>query len=514
MRDGNREVLRQKLCSSDNAKALLQTNAVKQFLPPIQTILNSPVFAEDQEGRLIVLSQGYHRHNGGTYVLSGRHIIEDLDVKAAVEVLLGLIEDFYFASAADKSRCMAGMISPALRFGQLLKADFPLDLCEADQSQAGKGFRVNLITTIYDETPSVVTLSSDRGVGSFDEKLSTAMLSGKGVIVLDNLRGVVNSQLLESAIKGVGSRVMVRKAYATSTLINTNHIVWMGTSNRAEATEDFANRAIITRIRKRPLNYTFRTFNGLSLLEYVERNRNYIQSCIFAVVREWVKKGKPCNPISDHDFREWCGVMDWIVQNIFKLAPLLENHRGQQERISSPGLSFLREICNAIFDAGRLEETLTTAEIAAELEARHIDIPGKTRGSENYNAGAAAVGRLLGPVFKNTDVRGIEEFRVHRKETREYNEKRQANLPAKKYWFSRVGSTVEPFSSDPSEETATDYKTGEPATRGDVEKAAQKAARKVSDEVHKRFGESPRPYPSPLCEEPDISLFNGNEEPK
>ena len=282
----------------------------------------------------------------------------------------------------------------------------------------------------------------------------------------------------------------------------------MGTSNRAETTEDLANRSIITRIRKRPLNYTFRTYDGLGLLEHVERNKDHYLSCIFAVVRYWVENGKPSNPTCEHDFREWCGAMDWIVQDIFDLPPLLENHREQQERISSPGLSFLREICNAISDADRLEEILTAADIAAELEARHIDIPGKARGFEDYNAGAAAVGRLLGPVFKNSDEREIEEFRVHRKQTREYNEKKQANLPVKTYWFSRVGSTAEPFSGNRSEETATDYKTGEPATRGDVEKAAQKAARKASDEVHKRFGESARPYPVPSSEEPDVSLVS------
>lgn len=512
LRVRNREVLSPKLCSLDNAKALLQTNAVRQFLPPIQTVLNSPVFAEDEEGRPTVLSQGYHRQNGGIYILSERNVVQGIDTETAVSDLLGLLNDFSFASAADESRFVAGMISPALRFGRLLKADFPFDLCEADQSQAGKGFRVNLISTIYDESPFVLTLPSGRGVGSVDESISAALLSGKGFIVLDNMRGLVNSQILESAIKGAGGKVMVRKAYSKPTLINTDHVIWMGTSNSAEATEDLANRSIISRLRKRPLNYTFRKFNGLGLLEYVERKKDYYLSCIFAVVRNWFEKGKPSNPICDHDFREWCGVMDWIVQNIFKLPPLLENHREQQDRISNPGLSFLREICGAVSDAGVLEESLTAADIAAELEARHIDIPGKARGSEDHNAGAAAVGRLLGPVFKNSEVRDIEEFRVHRKQTREYNERKQANLPVKTYWFCRVGSTVKPFSSSRSEETATDYKTGEPATRFDVEKAAQQAARKASEEIHKRFGEPPDPYSGPSSEEPDVSLVKGKEE--
>jgi hypothetical protein len=57
MLNGQR-VLRQKLCSQDNAKALLATETALKYLPPIQAVVNSPVFAEDDAGRLTVLNQG------------------------------------------------------------------------------------------------------------------------------------------------------------------------------------------------------------------------------------------------------------------------------------------------------------------------------------------------------------------------------------------------------------------------------------------------------------------------
>ena len=99
--------------------------------------MNAPVFAEDENGELFVLNQGYHKVNGGTYVLSDRYVAQTASVETAVSGILELISDFEFATPSDKSRCLAGIISPALKFGRLLKADFPLDLCEADQSQAG-----------------------------------------------------------------------------------------------------------------------------------------------------------------------------------------------------------------------------------------------------------------------------------------------------------------------------------------------------------------------------------------
>lgn len=171
----------------------------KRILPPIQAVVKSPIFVEDEAGRLTVLNQGYHACYAGIYVLKSRNIENDVEIGTAVESLLGLIGDFCFVTEADRSRCVAGLISPALRFGRLLDADFPLDLCEADQSQAGKSFRMKLIARVYGEQPYVVVMPSDskKGVGSFDESLSEALLSGHPFIVLENVRGQISSQLLE-----------------------------------------------------------------------------------------------------------------------------------------------------------------------------------------------------------------------------------------------------------------------------------------------------------------------------
>ena len=283
-----RRALRPKLCSQDNAKALLATEAALKYLPPIQAVVNSPVFAEDEEGNLIVLNQGYHNCHGGIYVLRKRNIDTTIKCEKAVKALLGILNDFSFCAEADRSRCIAGIISPALRFGRLLDADFPLDMCEADQSQTGKSFRMKLISLIYGERPFVVVLPSEskKGVGSLDESLSEALLSGAPFIALDNLRGEISNQLLESAIRGEG-KVAVRRSYSRTTQIETNHVYWMATSNRAQTTPDLANRSVITRLRKRPWNYQFRQYGGTDLLTHIEKTSDYYLSCVFAVIREW-----------------------------------------------------------------------------------------------------------------------------------------------------------------------------------------------------------------------------------
>jgi hypothetical protein len=285
-RDGNRRVLTQKLCSKDSAIALLKSSEIRR-LPPIQRVLTNPVFVENDDGELKVLNQGYHPENGGTYVLSGTEITETICIEEAVATLRGLFSDFNFVTQSDESRCIAGLISPALRFGGLLRANFPIDLCEADLSQTGKSYRTEIISEIYGELPYFITSSErGKGVGSLSEDISGAVMSGKGIIIFDNLRGVLDSTLLESAIRE-GRMIQARVPHIEGKQLATDHIIWMATSNQAQATADLANRSVITRLRKQKGGYEFKRYNGLSVLDYVKKERAYILSCIFAVVRDY-----------------------------------------------------------------------------------------------------------------------------------------------------------------------------------------------------------------------------------
>jgi hypothetical protein len=417
---GGGVALRQKLCSQDNAKALLATEAALKYLPPIQVIVNSPVFAEDEAGNLVVLNQGYHSLNGGIYVLRKRDIDTTIEISTAVEALLAILGDFSFLNESDKSRCVAGMISPALRFGRLLDVDFPLDLCEADQSQTGKSFRMKLISQIYGEQPFVVVMPSEskKGVGSFDESISEALLSGHPFIVLENVRGQIASQLLESAIRGEG-KVAVRRAYSRTTLIGTGHVYWMTTSNQALMTRDLANRSIITRLRKRPEDSPFKEYREGGLLKHVEARSDYYLSCIYAVIREWHARGKCRTREYRHDFREWSQTLDWIVQEIFKLPPLLEGHRNEQLRISSAGLSFLREVALLIQTVGQCDKELSASDLASYCDAAGIDVPGCAPGA-NFDVITRRIGSLLGPLFKESESIEVEGFVVKRTVTTSY----------------------------------------------------------------------------------------------
>jgi hypothetical protein len=161
-----------------------------------------------------------------------------------------------------------------------------------------------MIRKLYDEEPYVITMSSNKkGVGSFDEKLSSGLLSGSGFLILDNLRGMMDSQLLESSIRGEQS-VRARKAYSPIIQVKTNHFIWLATSNKAATTPDLAARSIITRLKKQPFRFVFQEYAEGNLLDHIASKRDYHLSCVFAVVREWHQAGKPRTKKVEHNFRE------------------------------------------------------------------------------------------------------------------------------------------------------------------------------------------------------------------
>jgi len=432
---GNGEfALKPSRCKREQAIILLATDVYK-WLPTINIIASAPVFT-DEDGRLEVLPKGYHDMAGGVYVLKNRNIRE-MDLEKAKNELRGLLDDFNFVSVSDKSRALASFISPALRLGGLLEVDFPLDIAEADQSQSGKTYRQKIVSALYGEKPFVITLKEKGGgVGSTNESVSEALLSGRPFLMLENVRGKVASELLESSLRGHGW-VNARRAYQREVQVATDRICWMLTSNEAQTNRDLSNRSIITRIRKQPRGRQFKTYDEGDLLAHVKENVDDYLSAIYTVLCAWHRKGKQRTRDTRHDFREWCQTLDWIVQNIFECAPLLDGHREEQDRISTPELGWLRKVAFAIKQDDKLEDSFKVGELINLCEQHGIDIYGN-RSHMNEDQVRLHLGKVLRRVFREEASVRVDCFEVIRETRNEYNENQRKCIDVHYYQFRDV----------------------------------------------------------------------------
>jgi len=160
--------------------------------------------------------------------------------------------------------------------------------------------------------------------------------------------------------------------------------------------------------------------------------------CVFAVIQEWYRGGRLRSGELRHDFRGWCQPLDWIVQNLFKAAPLMEGHRGAQERVSNPGLTFVRKLCLALEADDSLETPLIASQLNEIAEKAGIDVPGLRVADEDR--ARRVIGSIMAKVFNKGDTVELDGFRVVREESTRDREDTTAggSYRVKSYVFTKL----------------------------------------------------------------------------
>ena len=418
----------------DAAKAMLAATEAREFLPAIGSVLRCSVITETASSDVAILGRGYHPELGGLLIVAG-DTPPQVPVGEAAKALLWLLEEFSFQSDGDRARAVAAFITPALRIGGFLRGNIPVDVAEADLSQAGKGHRHNMVSALYNEGAYIVT-ARNGGVGSLDESFASALIAGRPFVTLDNLRGKLNSQHLEAFLTWPGL-FPARIPNRGEAQVDPKRFVLQASSNGLEATCDLANRASICRIRKRP------GFQYRDTLGELQRRQPYFLGAVFSLVAKWVASGKPRTKDCRHDFGEWNQTLDWIVQTLVGCAPLMDGHQAAQERVGNPALSWLRAVALAVEAENRLGLPLIASELVEVSELHGLEIPGKPTGEDRAKR---QVGMLAKQLFRDGDTLAVDGFTVNRTQ-KEYRKQSGDMDSTNAYRFTN--STQPPNSTQP-----------------------------------------------------------------
>jgi hypothetical protein len=425
-KDG-KPVLKPCVMPEETARALLDCHVAAELLPPINGVVSCPLIVE-ADGQLVICGKGCDSRSGVLVVEGGTP--EDVPLVDAVESLCGLLREFDFQSPSDYSRAVAAFIAPALRMGNLINGHIPVDIAEADQSQSGKTYRQKLVAALYGETPAVVPQKRS-GVGGIDESFFEKLVNGRPFIQFDNYRGSLDSPSLEAFLTATGS-FPCRIPHCREIEVDPSRFMVMLTSNGVETTRDLANRASIVRIRKRP-NVEF-----LDTLGEVRNRKAYYLGCVFAIAREWHRSGKPRTKETRHDFREWCQSLDWIVQKICGLAPLMDGHVPAQERVSNPALTFLRRIALEVERVGLLATPLIASRIVQLANDADVPVPG-LKPADVYDEDRAkkVLGTKMASLFRNQEKIELDGFIITRHEATQ-SRPGGGDFTLKAYTFTRI----------------------------------------------------------------------------
>jgi hypothetical protein len=429
--DDGGKVMKPKRCSEDNARALLATVEAREVLPTIHTVAAAPVIVPSGDG-VKVLGQGYHVENGGT-LIAGGDTPPELPADEAAKLLLDTLDEFVFQCAGDKARAFGAMLTPALKMGGFIRGFIPVDVREADQPQTGKGFSLNLVRAIYRESAYPIALKSG-GVGSLDESICAALISGKPFIAIDNVRGKLDSQFLEMILTW-GDAVAARIPHKGEVLVDPGAASFQLTSNGIEATPDFAKRASITRMLKQRPGFAFKNYVEGNLRDHIAANQPRYLGAVFALIRDWCRRGKPTTNATGHDFREWAGILDAFT--VYHMGEnLLTGHEQAQERTANPAMSWLRAVGLLVLKTGKAGRELPAAELYELSADDQLHIPGMRQPDDQQ--GPQIVGRVLAKCFRDGNRVEVDHLTIERITNTEYDPASRKDVTRKAYRFTEA----------------------------------------------------------------------------
>jgi hypothetical protein len=420
---------------NDEAKVLLKAPE-KEMLSNVRGLVSFPVLTV-KDNKAHPHLEGYDAHS--EILVKPRQNLPALpSVADAVNTLDELFKDFRFQAPSDKSRALAMFLTMALTTGRVMQTEVPMFFIEADKSATGKGYLVDLLAAIFNLEISYVPKHEGRGVGGQDESFYTALGRGNPLVMFDNWRGKLDSAALESFMTARSGMVPIRLPYQEPRGVDPRYYTLALTSNGCELTTDQANRTIFIRLRKQPDGYPFPNYSEGGLLEYVRANSKKYLAAIYAIASEWINAGCPTTNVSYNSYTSWAKNLDWIVQNIFKLPPLLEKMEEEKKRVTSPAMTFVRQLAIAVATRKQLGAVFYASSLADIAFDAGIAIPG-LRMAGDSDAANKTIGMVMARAFgeKENKVITADIYKVSRfdKQSQRKNSDGGNPPPSKVYVF-------------------------------------------------------------------------------
>jgi len=303
-------------------------------LPSLRRVVSVPTFAADGS---LHLEPGYNPVSGVLYspaadfeALTIPAEITGKDVDEANQLLCGeVLVDFPFASTADRDNAVALFLLPFVR--DMIDGPTPNHLAEASMPGSGKGKLVDALLL-----PSVGAdlglITPPRDDDEWRKQITSALIAGKQVILIDNVIHRLDSSALSAAWTGNiwDDRILGQKEKANIPI----RCVWVMTGNNIAVSTEIARRCVrirLTPATDRPEERT--DFRHPDLLLWVTEHRAELVRAAHVIIKWWLQKGRPAptkvKPLGSYE--RWTRVMGGIMESAGYTA-FLANYRDFQNR--------------------------------------------------------------------------------------------------------------------------------------------------------------------------------------
>lgn len=295
-------------------------------LPWLSGITRSPVVLAD--GTILTRS-GYHADSGVyldlTSDLEGIEVPDhpnDAEIAAARTLIRDDLfamdgadgyDGWAFASVADQTHAVAGLITPIVR---QIVTKVPMLLFDGIHRGVGKGGCVDLIHRIAFGSPASF-MTAPTTDEEFDKRITAKLADSADSIVFDEVQDENGSRLESNSLGAAltSESYEGRRLGKTEMLALPNRATWFGLGNNIEIPGDMVRRVYTCRMSSDRDDLETRDNFRHDLETWVPEHRTELLRAVLIMVRAWYDRGQPEAPraFGFKSFSDWQRVVGGIL---------------------------------------------------------------------------------------------------------------------------------------------------------------------------------------------------------
>lgn len=271
----------------------------------IESVTTAPVFLPDGS---ILQTRGYNAQ-ARVYLEPNVAVFVDdeptlADARAAVAKFEDLLCDFSFASPADFSAWLAGLLSPLVK-AATGNAPVPLIAVSASSPGAGKTLLTNVAALIITGAGAEVRPYNPRDAGEWGKRLTAFVRGAAPISVFDNVNGSFGDEALDRLLTSAtwADRILGASDAPPIPIVTT----WWATGNNIEPQGDTVRRVLPVRIvvdTERPQERSGFAIKDLEL--HAREHRSDYLSAALTILRAYHVAGRP-----SADLPSWGSFAAW-----------------------------------------------------------------------------------------------------------------------------------------------------------------------------------------------------------
>jgi len=283
-------------------------------LPELDAVVTTPVFGANGD---LIARPGYHRDDrlwfdrAGLAIEGVPLIPTRADLEAAKALIDEMLVDFMFQSPSGRTHAVGLLVLPFVR--RMIKGPTPLHLIDASAPGAGKSLLAS-VTSLVALGRQVEAATIGRDEDETRKKITTALMRGSPIVLLDNIREGIDSASLAAVLT---AEVWSDRVLGGNTDCSApNLATWIATANNPKVTTEIARRVSPIRLAVDSEKPHERTgFRHPRLLEWVASRRADIVRAVLILVRHWQAEGAKPGLGTMGSFEAWVSVIGGILAN-------------------------------------------------------------------------------------------------------------------------------------------------------------------------------------------------------